>query len=292
MDGQPSSSIIEAPSGRPTSKLLAASPGPDGSPSSRAQTRGTGQGCCGADRGTGQGSYGRKPNPGAATLTVPNQRRSKWIGRGGATPRQIRPPDGRQTPDDIYACEQWKVKSGRGNKFISRLRRRAMPRKRHILVVMLIAIGTIGIGANSASAAAGHQVPFQASYSGTAAFTSVTTALFTGTGIASRLGRSTNENHITVTGPASCPGGIANINVETLTAANGDQLMLKGPHDVGCPSPTDPNVVHGTGAWTVAGGTGRFAGATGQGTFVGGANFTNHTFWFQLTGTISAPGGD
>ena len=63
VDGQPSSSIIEAPSGRPTSKLLAASPGPDGSPSSRAQTRGTGEGCCGADQGTGQGSYGRKPTP-------------------------------------------------------------------------------------------------------------------------------------------------------------------------------------------------------------------------------------
>ena len=168
-----------------------------------------------------------------------------------------------------------------------------MTRKRHMLVVMLIAMGTIGIGANSASAAAGHQVPFRASYSGTAAFTSATTALFTGTGIASHLGSSTNVNNITVLGPdTSCPGGFANKNVETLTAANGDMLMLKGPHDVGCPSPTDPNVVHGTGDWTVTGGTGRFAGATGQGIFVGGADFTTHKFSFQLTGTISAPGGD
>jgi len=166
-----------------------------------------------------------------------------------------------------------------------------MTRKRHMLVVMLIAMGTIGIGANSASAAAGHQVPFRASYSGTAAFTSATTALFTGTGIASHLGRSTNVNHITVTGPAtSCPGGFANVNVETLTAANGDTLVLTGPHDVGCP--TRPGVVHGTGDWTVTGGTGRFAGATGQGTFVGGADFNKGTFSFQLTGTISAPGGD
>src|SRR5215469_12365201 len=148
-----------------------------------------------------------------------------------------------------------------------------MTRKRHMLMVMLIAIGTIGIGANSASAAAGHQVPFQASYSGTAAFTSATTALFTGTGIASHLGRSTNENHITVTGPASCPGGIANINVETLTAANGDTIVLTGEHDQGCP-------------------TGRFAGATGQGTFDGVADFNQGTFSFQLTGTISAPGGN
>ncbi len=163
--------------------------------------------------------------------------------------------------------------------------------KRHTLAVMLITIATIGIGVNSASAAAGHQVPFHASYSGTAAFTSATTALFTGTGIASHLGRSANENHITVTGPAtSCPGGFANINVETLTAANGDTLELTGPHDVGCP--TRPGVVHGTGDWTVTGGTGRFAGATGQGTFVGGADFNLGTFSFQLTGTISAPGSN
>src|SRR5262245_49948820 len=169
-----------------------------------------------------------------------------------------------------------------------------MTRKRHILVVMLIAIGTIGIGANSASAAAGHQVPFRASYSGTANFNSAAgTALFTGTGIASHLGRSTNVNNITVLGPdTSCPGGFANKNVETLTAANGDKLELTGPHDVGCPTPTDPNVVHGTGDWTVTSGTGRFAGATGQGIFVGGADFTKHKFSFQLIGTISVPGGD
>ena len=168
-----------------------------------------------------------------------------------------------------------------------------MTRKRHILVVMLIATGTIGVGANSASAAAGHQVPFRASYSGMAAFTSDTTAVFNGTGIASHLGRSTNVNHITVSGPGSpgsCPGGFANINVETLTAANGDTLVLTGPHDQGCP--TRPNAVHGTGHWIVTGGTGRFAGATGQGTFDGVADFNLGTFSFQLTGTISAPSGN
>ena len=162
--------------------------------------------------------------------------------------------------------------------------------RRHTLVVMLIAMATIGIGGHPASAAGTHQVPFQASYSGTAAFTSATTALFTGTGTARHLGRSTNVNHITVSGPASCPGGFANINIETLTAANGDKLVLTGDHDVGCL--IAPKVVHGTGDWTVTGGTGRFAGATGQGTFVGGADFNQGTFSFQLTGTISAPGGN
>jgi len=168
-----------------------------------------------------------------------------------------------------------------------------MTRKHHMLMAILIAMGTIGIGANSASAAVGHQVPFRASFSGTAAFNSATgTALFTGTGIASHLGRSINVNHITVLGPVSCPRGegFANKNVEKLTGANGDTLVLTGPHDVGCP--TGPNAVHGTGDWTVTSGTGRFAGATGQGTFVGSADFNRGTFSFQLTGTISAPGGD
>ena len=164
--------------------------------------------------------------------------------------------------------------------------------KRHMLVVMLMTIATIGIGGNSASAAAGHQVPFRASYSGTATLNSAAgTALFTGTGIASHLGRSTNVNNITVlSGPVSCPGGFANKNVETLTAANGDTLVLTGDHDEACP--TGPNAVHGTGDWTVTGGTGRFAGATGQGTFDGVADFNQGTFSFQLTGTISVPGSN
>jgi len=165
-----------------------------------------------------------------------------------------------------------------------------MTRKRLMLVVMLMALAAIGIGGNSASAGADHQVPFKGSYSGAAAFTSATTALFTGTGIASPLGRGTNENHIAVSGAASCPGGFANINVETLTAANGDTLVLTGDHDQACP--TGPNAVHGTGLWIVTGGTGRFAGATGQGTFDGVADFNQGTFSFQLTGTISAPGGN
>ena len=171
-----------------------------------------------------------------------------------------------------------------------RVRRRMMTWRRHTLVVMLIAIGTIGIAANPASAASTHQVPFHASFSGTAAFTSATTALLTGIGHASHLGRSTNVNHITVSGPASCPGGFTNINIETLTAANGDTLVLTGDHDQACP--TGPTPSTGLAIWTVTGGTGRFAGATGRGLSDGGAYFNQGTFSFQLTGTISAPGGN
>ncbi|MDP9358415.1 MAG: hypothetical protein M3R02_24630 [Chloroflexota bacterium] len=159
-----------------------------------------------------------------------------------------------------------------------------MSRKLGMLVAMLIAPGTIGIGANSASAA-GVQVPFSASYSGTAA----TNLTFSGTGTSTHLGRISGEGYAVVTGPASsCLGGFANTNYQTLTAANGDSLTLTSS-DVACP--IDQGVYRGTGQYVVTGGTGRFSGATGQGTFDGRVDFTQGVSSFQLTGTISAPTG-
>jgi hypothetical protein len=69
---------------------------------------------------------------------------------------------------------------------------------------------------------------FAASCAGSAAYTSASTVHFSGTSNATLLGASTNSGDI-VTGPdASCTGGLANTNTETLRAANGD---LPGPHD-------------------------------------------------------------
>lgn len=51
-----------------------------------------------------------------------------------------------------------------------------MTRKFCMLVAMFIALGTVGMGASSAKAA-GTEVPFYASYSGTTTFTSATTLL-------------------------------------------------------------------------------------------------------------------
>lgn len=164
-----------------------------------------------------------------------------------------------------------------------------MTRKRVLLVTlvaMLIALGAMGMRARSV-AAAGGQVPFHGSYSGTAILTSPTSATFSGKGIATHLGSSTNEGNSVVTGPdSSCPGGLANNHYETLTAANGDTLMLVS-YDVACP--TGPWMFQGTGHWVVTGGTGRFSGATGQGSFDGHSDFNQGVFSFQLTGTISAP---
>jgi hypothetical protein len=165
-----------------------------------------------------------------------------------------------------------------------------MTRKRFLLVAlmtMVIPLGAVGIGAFSVSAAGTQEVPFTASYSGTAILTRPTSATFSGTGIATYLGSSTNEAYSVVTGPdSSCPGGLANDHHETLTAANGDTLMLIS-YDVGCP--TGSGMFHGIGHWVVTGGTGRFSGATGQGSFDGHSDFNQGVFSLQLTGNISVP---
>jgi hypothetical protein len=158
-----------------------------------------------------------------------------------------------------------------------------------IATAMLIALVTIGVGASSATAEI--TLPFKGSYSGAVQFTGPSTALFTGSGISSHLGRGANEGNVTITGfitdpNIGCVGGIVNTNVEVLTAANGDSLTVTS-HDVGCP--IGPGLYHGTGDWTVTGGTGRFSGATGQGTLDGTNNLNQGRFSIQLTGTISAP---
>src|SRR6476469_34834 len=135
------------------------------------------------------------------------------------------------------------------------------------LVAMLIPLGAMGIRAIPVSANSTHEVPFTGSYSGTAVLTSPTTATFSGKGMATHLGSSTNEAYIVVTGPySSCPGGLASDHYETLTAANGDRLMLIS-YDNACP--TSPGIFQGTGHWVVTGGTGRFRAASGQGAFNG-----------------------
>jgi hypothetical protein len=104
------------------------------------------------------------------------------------------------------------------------------------------------------------------------------------TGKATLLGASTNSGDIVIHGPdGSCPGGLANTDVETLRAANGDVLVLT-MHDVSCPVST--NVYHGTGHWQVTRGMDRFPGATGQGTMEGDADFNPGRFAIAMVGTV------
>ena len=141
--------------------------------------------------------------------------------------------------------------------------------------------------ASTANAAAKGEVPFKARMTGSAAFTSLTTVEFHGMGQATHLGRFAASG-VAVLGESTgiCPGGIPNVpnvHTETLTAANGDELVIRMVN-VGCP--TGPYTFHGTGEWTVLGGTGRFRNATGQGTNEGNADFESNTFELALTGTL------
>jgi len=103
---------------------------------------------------------------------------------------------------------------------------------------VVLAIGLMIVAIPNVASAAPTGVPFEASYAGSAAFTSPTTVHFSGTGTARLLGASTNTGEIAIHGPdASCSGGLASTNTETLRATNGDVLVLT-MHDVACPVST------------------------------------------------------
>jgi hypothetical protein len=152
---------------------------------------------------------------------------------------------------------------------------------------LLLVVGAIGLAALPAAAAT-TQLPFAGTYSGAAAFTTEATVSFSGRGVSTLVGLSTDDGMALITGSDSsrCPDGLANVHTETLTAANGDSLTLIS-QNVACP--ISPGVYHGTGHYRITGGTGRFRDATGQGVFEGRSDFNQGRFRFTLTGTISVP---
>jgi len=156
------------------------------------------------------------------------------------------------------------------------------------ILCVLGAAAALGLTVVAQAVAKDGQVPFSASFSGTAAFTSQTTVAFNGAGQATHMGRSSNAGVSTIFGPPNTAGCIPSLRTETLTAAYGDQLVIQS-NDLGCP--TGSTTYHGTGNWVVVGGTRRFAGATGNGSIDGvtdfGPGFSPGTFQFTLTGSLS-----
>jgi len=128
-------------------------------------------------------------------------------------------------------------------------------------VAATMAVPVLGVAGPAGAAKGGTDRPFNASVSGTLVsnFPLIT---YTGTGSATHLG---NTSY-------SSSAGVLTFT-ETLTAANGDTLVL---HDV----TTIVSGAEATGVWTVTGGTGRFAGAIGSGT-----SDTIHTGRFNFTET-------
>jgi hypothetical protein len=162
-------------------------------------------------------------------------------------------------------------------------------KKLGIIAITAVAAAALVLGGHAAFAAAG-QHSFSATFAGSAAFTSQTTTSFNGSGTATRMGRITNVGGAAISGPdSSCPGGIANVNTETLTNNDGDTLTIAS-QDVSCPN--SPGKYHGTGRWTVTRATGRFQGASGQGSLDGNADFNAGTFTITLTGTLALPDED
>jgi hypothetical protein len=160
-----------------------------------------------------------------------------------------------------------------------------MTKKLGILAIAATAAAALALHGHAAFAAGGQL--FKANLTGTAAFTSQTTTAFTGSGRATLMGHVTSVGTAVITGPdSSCPGGVANVNTETLTNNDGDTLTITS-QDVACPE--GPGMYHGTGQWTVTGATGQFNGATGQGSFDGHSDFNAGTFTLTLTGVLGLP---
>jgi hypothetical protein len=158
---------------------------------------------------------------------------------------------------------------------------------RWLAAALFITPWLAGLGGASPASAAGNDIPFQASFTGTAAFTSSGAPVFAGSGQAEHMGLSTTTGYVVFTNlPPTCAGGVPNDNYETLTAANGDAFTIVS-HDVACP--TGPYQYHGSGDWSVVpgSGTGRFTGVSGQGSFDGHSDFYQGVFDMELSGTIT-----
>jgi len=155
-----------------------------------------------------------------------------------------------------------------------------------VMAALLIAMVVSGMSIGPAYAAS-NQVPFNASFSGTVAFTGPTSAALSGSGISAYLGSTAYAGAVSEIVPTDT--GLTDVLVETLTAANGDTITILCNQTA---VQQAPGVFQGSDEWTVIGGTGRFAGASGSGTGVTYIDLNNGTFSKQLTGTISAPSGN
>jgi hypothetical protein len=173
--------------------------------------------------------------------------------------------------------------SGRGEK--------TMPAVSRLMLVLSL-VAAIAAGAGGANAAS--QTPFFSSLTGVVTGTDCAplTICLSGTdrGTATHLGRAvltkTATIHITFT-PCD-DGGVVTTYTEdaTLTAANGDTLMLNGG---GTACAANGRAI-ASGELTVTGGTGRFAGATGSLAQTIDHNLVTDAETEQLSGTVSSPG--
>jgi hypothetical protein len=135
-----------------------------------------------------------------------------------------------------------------------------MNRIRTSMLALALSVAAFLVVVNPMYAAV--QVPFTATFSGTAGFTGPASGRYDGTGTATQLGAATVHGDINVIGTPACGGFTAQHN-DVLTAANGDQIHLQVTEDA-CPTAQQMKY-NCAGTYIVVGGTGRFKNATGQG---------------------------
>jgi hypothetical protein len=150
---------------------------------------------------------------------------------------------------------------------------------RIISKIGLAAAGLVLCVGVAAPAFASPATPFSGSVNGTIQITGAdangnpTSAAYGGSGLANHLGRMQMQGNITITGPAAtCSGGFSASHQDTLTAADGSQLLYTITES-SCPRPGAQGTYDCTGVFTVTGGTGRFAATTGSGEWDGTVSF-------------------
>lgn len=166
--------------------------------------------------------------------------------------------------------------------------------RRISLAVVAVLVALIAV---PGQASAGSLVPFRATFANTntmapcppnAPVPSFCVAL-AGSGHATHMGKIQDSGFVVVNLASNCgPGCVTDFVSHTVTAANGDQIMLES---TGKNSATpDPTIRSRTGTYVVTGGTGRFSGASGSGTASVIINTATSTSVGTLTGVLSTPG--
>ena len=140
-------------------------------------------------------------------------------------------------------------------------------------------------------AARADEVPFHAALTGHVYFNPADgSGHADGDGVALHMGRTTVHSDIQALPEAApCAGGFVVVQVCTLTAANGDTLILD-ISDVTCP--TGGTKYRALGQWTVRAGTGRFAGVGGTGQLDSHPDLGTNVFVASMTGVLTGLGDD
>jgi hypothetical protein len=159
-----------------------------------------------------------------------------------------------------------------------------MPSTVHRITIVVVALSLMGL-----RAAATDRVPFRALID-----TQPMMVGFCGPGCLqleiSGTGQATHLGRTGVAGPSQVNVALGQqTGTSTLTAANGDTIVIAfaGTVDFQGPNPTDP--VSFQGEWQVIAGTGRFEAAEGAGTYSGTS--VGAVGNLLLSGSVNSPGG-